>query len=73
MSLNLIRMVAKLFYPYLEGVSLKFIRTVPTRELSQHVMSLTLQHRVFLVILRPSYFVFQVFLSQPCIKIFCLD
>ena len=53
-----IRMVAKLLYQYLESVLLKFIPTVPTRELSQHFMSLTLQHRVFLANLRLSYFVF---------------
>ena len=38
-----IRMVEKLSYRYLESVMLKFITTVPTRELSQHFMSLRLQ------------------------------
>ena len=33
-------MVAKLLYRYLESILLKFIPTVPTREISQHFMSL---------------------------------
>ena len=47
--------------PILGKSLLKFVRTVPTRELWQHFISLTLQHRVFLTNLRPVY----VFLSQP--------
>ena len=55
-----IRMVAKLLYRYLESVLLKFIPTVPTKELSQHFMSLMLQHCVFSANLRLSYFVLTV-------------
>ena len=53
-----IHMVAKLFYQYLQRVLLTFVPTVPTRELSQHFMSLTLQHYVLLANLRLSDFVF---------------
>ena len=44
--LKFIQMVGKLLYRYLESVLLTFVPTVPTRELSRHFMSLTLQHRV---------------------------
>ena len=55
-----IPLVAKLLYGYLESVLLKFIPTVPSKELSQHFMSLMLQHRVFSANLRLSYFVLTV-------------
>ena len=65
MSLTLERSSVKV-YPngcktplrYLESVLLTFVLTVPTRELSQQFMSLTLQHHVFLANLRLSHFVF---------------
>ena len=63
-------MIAKLHYQYLESVLLKFIRAVLTRELSQHFRSLKLLHRVLLAVLRPRYFVFSMFLSQPGINKF---
>ena len=53
-----ISMVVKLLYRYLESVLLKFVPIVPTRELSQNFISLTLQRRVFLANLRLSCFVF---------------
>ena len=43
-----IHMVAKLLYLQLESVFLAFVPTAPTRELSQHFMSLTLKHHVFM-------------------------
>ena len=54
-------------YQYLESVLLKVVRNVPTRELSQDFMSLTLQHCVFLANLGPSCFGFRCsWTNQVC-------